>query len=129
MANKRKSDSWGLPAKTEAWVDTLCLLTQPKEGQQQIKKTKIKNCQKIELYGSLTTKELKKKYSSRPVGGEEMGSRVERTLGKAGGPGQARQRLTDQVRQQLVDRAVPHLHADKQGGTTRERDRPCNPGF
>ena len=45
------------------------------------------NCQKIELYGSLTTKELKKKHSSRPVGGAEMGSRVERTHGKvvAGG--------------------------------------------
>ena len=52
-----------------------------------------------------------------------MGSRVERTHGKAvaGGPEQARQRLSDQ--------AVPHLHADKLGGTTRERDRPCNPGF
>ena len=32
------------------------------------------NCQKIKLYGSLTTKELKKKYSPRPVGGAEMGS-------------------------------------------------------
>ena len=27
------------------------------------------NCQKIELYGSLSTKELKKKHSSRPAGG------------------------------------------------------------
>ena len=33
-----------------------------------------KNYQKIELYGSLTTKELKKKHSFRPVGGAEMGS-------------------------------------------------------
>ena len=32
------------------------------------------NFQKIELYGSLTNKELKKKYSSRPAGGTEMGS-------------------------------------------------------
>ena len=32
------------------------------------------NCQKIELYGSLTTKELKKKHSSRLVGRAEMGS-------------------------------------------------------
>ena len=32
------------------------------------------NCQKIKLYGSPTTKELKKKHSSRPVGGAEMGS-------------------------------------------------------
>ena len=32
------------------------------------------NCQKIELYGSLTTKELKKKHSFRLVGGAETGS-------------------------------------------------------
>ena len=32
------------------------------------------NCQKIELYGSLMTKELKKKHSSRLVGGAETGS-------------------------------------------------------
>ena len=32
------------------------------------------NFQKIELYGSMTTKELKKKHSSRLVGGAEMGS-------------------------------------------------------
>ena len=32
------------------------------------------NCQKIELYGSLTTKEIKKKRSPRLVGGAERGS-------------------------------------------------------
>ena len=38
-------------------------------------KTKInQNCQKIKLYGSLTTKELKKKHSPRLVGGEETGN-------------------------------------------------------
>ena len=38
-------------------------------------KTKInQNCEKIKLYGSVTTKELKKKHSSRPVGGAEAGS-------------------------------------------------------
>ena len=48
------------------------------------------NCQKIKLYGSPTTKELKKKHSSRSVGGAEAGSQVERTLGKAAaaGPGE-----------------------------------------
>ena len=30
------------------------------------------NCQKINLYGNLTNKELKKKHSSRLVGGVEM---------------------------------------------------------
>ena len=63
-----------LLAKMEVCVHTLCLLTQPNEGQQQIKKKKKQqNCQKIQLYGSLTTKELKKKHSSRPVGGVEAG--------------------------------------------------------
>ena len=38
-------------------------------------KTKSKqNCQKIELYGSLTTKELKKKHSPRLIGGVERGN-------------------------------------------------------
>ena len=80
------------------------------------------NWQKIELYGSPTTKELKK-HSSRPVGGVETGSQVERTHRKAvvGGLGQARQ--------QLVDWAVPHSRADEPRGTTGERDRPNNPGF
>ena len=38
---------------------------------------KIKNnqkCKQIELYGSLTTKDLKKEYSPRWVGGTEMRS-------------------------------------------------------
>ena len=47
------------------------------------------NCQKIELYGIPTTKELKKKHSFRVERGAEMGIRAERTRGKveAGGPG------------------------------------------
>ena len=40
------------------------------------------NSQKIELYGSPTTKELKKKHSSRAVGGVEKGSQAERTCEK-----------------------------------------------
>ena len=47
------------------------------------------NCQKIKLYGSPTTKELKKKHSSRLVGGAETGSQADRIHGKAvaGGAG------------------------------------------
>ena len=77
-----------LPTKMEAKVDTLCLLAQPKERQQQFKNKNNENLQKIELYGSPTTKEIKKKHSSRPVGGVEKGSQVERTRSKAmaGGP-------------------------------------------
>ena len=33
--------------------------------------------------GSLTTKDLKKKHSPRPIGGVETGSQVERTHGQA----------------------------------------------
>ena len=69
-----------------------------KKDNNKFKNKKInQNCQKIELYGSLTTKELEKKHSSRLVEGAETGSWVERThskvaagrLGKAvaGGPG------------------------------------------
>ena len=38
----------------------------------------MQNCQKIKLYGSLTTKELKKKHSSRLVGGWKQEDKVER---------------------------------------------------
>ena len=51
---------------------------------------KTQNCQKIELRGSSTTKELKNKYSSRLVGGARTrGGGVERTGNKAAatGPG------------------------------------------
>ena len=42
------------------------------------------NCQKIELYVSPTTKELKKKHLLRLVGGAENGSQVERTEWQGG---------------------------------------------
>ena len=71
------------------------------------------NRQKIELYGSPTTKELRKKHSSRLIVGAEMSSWAERTHGKAA----------------LEDQAVPHSNADKPGGTTGEQDRWRNPGF
>ena len=60
-----------------------------------LKNKNNQNCQKIELYGGPTTKELKKKHSTRSVGRAEWGSWVERTCGKAGvrGPGWARWQL------------------------------------
>ena len=48
------------------------------KNQKDNNKFKIKknqNCQKIKLYRSLTTKELKKKHASRTIGGVETGSR------------------------------------------------------
>ena len=63
------------------------------------------NCQKIELYGCLRTKELKKKHSARLVRVAEMGSLGGEDAGQGCGWS---------TRQAL---AVPHLHADKLGGT------------
>ena len=96
-----------------------------------LKTNNNENCQKIKLYGSLTTKELKKKHSSRPVGGAEMGSWAEKTCSKAaaGRLGWARQQFTDWARWQLAEQAVPHLRADKPRGTTGEQDILCNLGF
>ena len=70
----------------------------------------------------MTTKELKKKHSSRPERGTEIGSRVERTV--AGGLGQPQDRGW-----WLAKLAVPYLHMDKLGGTTGEQNRPCYPAF
>ena len=47
-----------------------------------LKRKNNQNCQKIELYASLTTRELKKKHSFRLVGGAEMGSQAERIQGE-----------------------------------------------
>ena len=95
----------------------LPLCTTQRRTTTNLKTKNNQNCQNIELYGSLTTKELKKKPSFRLLGG------VERTHSKAvaGGPRWARW--------WLADRAVSHLHVDKLGGTTGERVRPHNPGF
>ena len=71
------------------------------------------NWQKIKLYGSPTTKELKKKHSSRLAGGVEMGSQGGEDSWQGSG---------------WRDWTVPHLRADKTGRTTRERDRPTAQG-
>ena len=42
------------------------------------------NYQKIKLYGSLTTKELKKKHSFRLLGGAEMGSQAGEDMWQGG---------------------------------------------
>ena len=45
-----------------------------KKDNNKFKHKNNQNCQKIELYGSPTIKELKKKHSSRLVGGAETGN-------------------------------------------------------
>ena len=73
------------------------------------------------MYGNLTTKELKKKHSSRPVGDSEMGSRAERMHGKvvAGGPSEVVDCGAGQAKLQLDGEAAA-------GGLG---DRPRNPEF
>ena len=65
------------------------------------------------MYGSPTTKEIKKKHSSRLVGGAES------THGKAaaGGPGEVVDCGMGQARLQLADPAAPHSRIDRPGGT------------
>ena len=79
-------------------------------------KTKNQNCQKIELYGSPTTKELK---TGRRGGDGQQGQR-----GLA-----ARQRLEGRARWWMVEWAIPHFCVYKLGETTEERDRLRNPGL
>ena len=50
---------------------TLPLHTMKRRTTTNLRTKSNQNCQKIELYGSPTTKELKKKHSSRLVGGAE----------------------------------------------------------
>ena len=50
-----------------------------------VKTKNNQNCQKIELYGNLTIKELKKKYSSRLVGGVETHSQAREDAWQGGG--------------------------------------------
>ena len=96
-----------------------------------LKRKNNQNCQKIELYASLTTRELKKKHSFRPVGGAEMGSQAERIQGgvAAGRLSEGAAGGLERDKWQMADWAVPHLHVDKPGGISGWRDRPQNPGF
>ena len=83
------------------------------------------NFQIIKLYGNLTTKELKKKHSSRLGGGTETGSRGGKDMwqGSSWRTGLVRRR------QWLAEQEVPHLSVDKLGGPTGDQDRMHNPGF
>ena len=72
------------------------------------------NCDKIELYGSLTTKELKKKHSFRLIGGVVMGSWHKEDMG------QGSSWRTWRASWWLAGRALPHSCADKLGGKTVE---------
>ena len=85
------------PCYTEIWVfwrtgsqdESIGRYTLPphtsKRRTTNLKTKNNKNCQKIELYGNPTTKELKKKHSLRLVGGVETGSRGRQDTQQGGG--------------------------------------------
>ena len=74
-----------------------------------LKTKSSQNCQRVELYGSLTTKELKKKHAFGLVGGAEMGSQGGEDVWQSGGW------RTRWARWWLVG---PHLRVDKPRQTT-----------
>ena len=70
----------------EAWVDVLFGCASSHNQKDNNLKTKTnQNWQKIEMNGSRTTKGLKKKHSSRLVGGVDMGSQGEEDSKQGGG--------------------------------------------
>ena len=90
-----------------------CFFTQPKKEQQQIQKQKA------------TRNARKSVWKSNNQGVNEE---TFIQTGRRGRDGQPVQK-GHMARWQLEDQEVPHLHADKPGGTTGERDRLNNPGI
>ena len=76
-----------------------------------LKTNSNQNCQKIELYGSPTIKELKKKHSFRLIGAAELGSWSGEDTWQGSGwrTGQARWRLADRVPDLRVDNQEEQL--------------------
>ena len=67
----------------EALVDILCLLAQPKEGQQQFKNKKQPELTENRTVWKSDNQGDKEETLTQRVGGAETGSWVERTRGKA----------------------------------------------
>ena len=61
---------------------THCASSHNQKKDNNLKTKNNQNCQKVELYGSPTTKEIKKMHASRPVGGARRAAGSERTHGK-----------------------------------------------
>ena len=123
----------------EAYVDTLCLLTQPKEGQQQFKNKKQPELTENQTVWKSNNQEVKEEtYIQTGRRGRDGQLGREDSAGDkaaAGGPSkvadcgtvQARLELADPTRWWLTDPVAPHSHIDKPGGTKGEPSRPQNP--
>ena len=90
-----------LPGKMEVQADMLCLLAQPqRELELNLKTNNTQNCQKIKLYGSSTTKHLKKPHSSRWVVGVESQRQAE----------SCRDRIWYKDVAAMAEQTIPHSH-------------------
>ena len=107
------------PRWRHRWIHCASSHNQKKDNN--LKTKTNQNRQKIQLYGSPTTKEIKKKHSSRLVGGVETGSWAERTHSKAaaGRPSEVADCGVGRAKLQLAGEAAA-------GGPG---DRPSNPGL
>ena len=114
----------GLSAKMEAYIDTLSLLTQPKEGQQQFKNkkqpelTENRTVWKSDHQGDKeeTLTQTGRRGRDGQLGGEGTCSKV-----AAGGPSEVVDCGMGQARLQLADPMASHSCIDKPEGMEGER--------
>ena len=99
----------------EVQVDTLCLLTQPKEGQQQFKNKKQPELTENRTVWKSDNQGDKEETFIRPVGGAES----THSKAAAGGPSKVADCGAGRAKLQLAGEAAA-------GGPG---DRPCNPGL
>ena len=80
---------------------------------------------------NLKTKKQPELPENRTVWEPDNQGVKEETFTQTGRRGGGRQLVWRELpaRQRLVEQAVPHLHADKLGGITGDRDSPHNPVF
>ena len=79
----------------------------------------------------MTTKEIKKKHSARPVGGVVTGTwgGDDSQQGSDWGTSEEVDCGAGQAVGHLADPEPPHLHMDKPGGMAGEQNIPHNPGL
>ena len=118
------------PAKMEAKVDRLCLLAQPKEGQQQFTNKKQPELTENRTVWKSDNQGVKEETLTQTGrgGGDWQPGGEDPQKAAAGGPskvadcgtGQARLQLADPTRWWLADPVAPHSHLDKPRGTAGE---------
>ena len=83
----------------------------------------------MELQGNPTTKEIKKKHSSRPVGGAETDSQGGEDLPCLGGTQRTAERGTNGAGSAAGYTPQPHIRAQINQTNGGEHSKPSNPGL